>query len=270
MPRPPVQALSRALTLALPLAIALALALATPFSAAETPHQDELRRRLREAWSADVEAWGDYAFRRHVLRQSYDSKGEVTFRRELVFQVTPGADRFDEELIEIDGRAPSAKEVSYHRGKQRFTNHYEQAAELELDNPMGEDLALLPLIREQEHQLVGQEVVDGIPCYRTRFEAGEEVKRGSLNERLKHAIQGTACFDVKGFHVVSFEMETVRPVKNTGVKLSRLEMKIRGHAVGGAWLPASVEMVSHVSLFGKKLRKSNDYRYGDFVHAPAN
>ena len=237
-------------------------------ASADLPERTALRQGLRASWDTDVRSWGEYAFRRHVLRRSFDASGNVTFERQMLFQVTPEGDRFDELLLQIDGREPTPKEVAYHRRKQRFTNHYSQAEDLALDNPLGEDLLLLPLIESQEHELIGEEVVDGTPCYRTRFDARPEPKGGSLNERISTALEGTACFSIDGIHLVVFEMRTVRTIKAKGVRLRRLEMRIAGHAVGEAWLPRSLELRSDVNAWGKKLRKLNRYDYSSFERVP--
>ena len=243
--------------------------LAASMSLAETPDSETLKAETDRAWKADVEAWADFAFRRHVTRQTFDKDGNETFHLELLFENTPTAEGWDELLIEVDGALPEKSEVKDHRNAARFTKHYAQAAELELDNPVGEDLALLPMIQDQEHRFIGEEVVDGIPCYRTEFDSRPEPDGLSPRERLKYAIEGTACFSKDGYHLVVFEMETVRPVKKSPISMNFLRMTIKGHAVGDAWLPKLVELRSDVALLGKPMRKGNIYRYSDFRYQPA-
>ena len=236
---------------------------------ADLPSFSSLRSGTRAAWNADVAAWSDYAFKRRVTRMSYDENGNVTLRREMLFQVTPSEHSFDELLLEIDGRQATPHEVEDHREKHRFSRHYMQAGELELDNPMGEDLALRPIIQEQKHVLVGEEEVSGVPCYRTKFEAAhKQPKRASPREQLRYAIQGSACIAKDGFHLVEFDMETVRQVKKMGIGMKHIEMHIEGHRVGDAWLPKRVVLESDVVVFGKHMRKSNTYEYSDFDHRP--
>jgi hypothetical protein len=112
-------------------------------------------------------------------------------------------------------------------------------------------------------------VVDGVPCYRTQFDAREEPPGLTTREKLKYAIKGTAWLSKQGFHLVVFEMETVRPVKKAAIGFNSLQMTIRGHAVGDAWLPKLVALRSDVVLLGDWMRKGNTYRYTDFNYRPA-
>jgi predicted component of type VI protein secretion system len=243
--------------------------LAAGLSLAGTPDNAIIKSAAERAWQADVAAWADYAFRRHVTRQTFDEEDNETFRLELLFELTPQSEGWDELLLEIDGAEPKKGEVKDHHKAARFTKHYAQAAELKLDNPIGEDLALLPVIQDQEHRFIGEDLVDGIPCYRTQFDSRPEPDGLSPRERLKYAIEGTACFSKDGYHLVVFEMETVRPVKQGGIGMTFLRMTLKGQAVGDAWLLKLVELRSDVVLLGKHMRKGNIYRYTDFRYQPA-
>lgn len=235
----------------------------------EPPDAETVAKEVDRAWAADVTSWADYAFQRKVIRQTFDKKGKEKAHLELVFKVTPMGDGFDEELIEIEQRPPDKGEVKEHRKAARFEKHYRQAGDLELNNPVGEDLALMDLIQSQDHRFVGEDVVDGVPCYRTRFDAREEPSGLTTRERLNYAVAGTACFSKKGFHLVVFEMKTVRAVKTTAIGFNSLQMTIEGHAVGDAWLPKLVALRSDVVLLGGRMRKGNTYRYTNFRYQPA-
>ena len=219
------------------------------------------------AQAADHASWAAFAFHRHVTRQSLDSEGAVKSRQELHFQVTPAEDGFDELLVEIDGRAPTTKEVKEHRKKRRFTNHYTQSATLELENPLGEAWALMPLIYDQEHRLVGEEEIDGIPCHRVEFDAHPETKGASADERMRSAMKGSACIAVDGYHLVEAQLETVRPVKKGPASLHYLRLHFENRPVGDAWLPTLIEMRSDVKIPGMKFSKSNKYQYTEYRRA---
>lgn len=249
--------------------VGVMIMLVAGLSVAETPDMAKIKSETDRAWKADVAAWADYAFRRHVTRQTFDKKDKETFHLELLFELTPQTEGWDERLIAIDGAEPDEGEVKDHRKAARFSKHYAQAEELELNNPVGEDLALLPMIQDQEHRFVGEDVVDGVPCYRTQFDSRPEPSGLSPRERLKYAIEGEACFSKDGYHLVVFEMETVRPVKKGSTGMNFLRMTIKGHAVGDAWMPKLVELRSDVVVIGKRMRKGNIYRYSDFRYQPA-
>lgn len=250
--------------------VLLALILSHPGTVgAEMPTLQTITKEADRAWHTNVARWADHSFERHVTRLTFDKNGETTFRQEKRFRVRPDGDGFDEELLEIDGREPTEKEVKKNRRDSVFSKHYRQAGDLNLKNPLGEDLALLPIIQDQDHHLVGEEEVDGIPCYRTTFDARDEPDGVPIRERLKYSIKGSACFSKDGYHLVQFEMETVRALKKSGVAMNYLHMTIQGHPVGDAWLPKTVELRSDVFVLGKRLRKANLWAYSDFTHEPA-
>lgn len=249
--------------------VTVACLLAVGPVSAELPDKETLARETDRAWKADVAGWADYAFHRHVTRQTFDKDGNETFHLELYFENTPSAEGWNEVLILVDGAEPKKGDVKDHRKAARFSKHFAQAAELKLNNPVGEDLALMPMIQDQEHRIIGEDLVDGVPCIRTQFDSRPEPPGLSPRERLKYAIEGTACFSREGYHLVFFEMETVRPVKTGSTGMNFLRMTIRGHAVGDAWLPRLVELRSDVAVFGKRMRKGNTYLYGDFRYQPS-
>ena len=250
-------------------ALALAVTMSvTGAGVAEPPDLETLSECSDRAWAEGIAAWADYAFDRHVTRRSLDIKGKETFRQEMRFRLTPKGGAFDERLVEIDGRQPTAKEVAEHRDKARFSKHYQQAEELELDNPLGENLALLPLLREQDYRITGEGEVDGVPCTRVEFDARSETGRGSVREQMLRAVKGSGCFSADGCHLLVFDMETVRPLKESPLKLERLHLSFAGQPVEHGWLLKAVEVESDFSVWGKKFRKLNFYGYSNFRHLP--
>ena len=250
-------------------ALALAVTMSvTGAAVAESPDLETLSECSDRAWAEGIAAWADYAFDRHVTRRSLDNNGKETFRQEMRFRLTPSGEAFDERLVEIDGRQPTAKEVAEHREKARFSKHYQQAEELELDNPLGENLALLPLLREQDYRITGEDEVDGVPCTRVEFDARSEAGGGSVREQMLRAVKGSGCFSIDGCHLVVFEMETVRPLKESPLKLERLHLSFAGQPVEHGWLLEVVEVESDFSVLGKKFRKLNSYGYSNFRHQP--
>jgi hypothetical protein len=254
---------------------ALALAVVTlpvaGVSSAEAPDLKTLIECTDRAWSEDIAGWASYAFDRHVTRRSLDKEGEVSSVIEMRFRVTPQSEGFDEVLVQIDGRQPTPKEVQQHREKARFTNHYNQAEALELDNPLGENLALLPILREQDYRMVGEDEINGFRCYRVAYDARPAPQGASVREQLKYGVKGSACFSVQGCHLVDFEMETVRALKEGPFKMNHLRLSFEGQPVeNDGWLLAKIELHSDVGVVVKKLHKYNTYRYTDFSYRPEN
>ena len=249
--------------------VLIAALTAAGLTLAEPPDLKTLTECSDRAWSEDIGSWADYAFDRYVTRRSLDKDGKVTFIQKMHFRVTPSAEGFDEVLVEIDGRKPTDKAVNEHRNKARFTGHYGQAEKLELQNPLGENLALMPILQDQEYRIVGEEKLNGIPCIRAVFDAKPEQGGKSVREQLASAVKGSACFSVDGCHLVFFEMDTVRQLKEFPIKVKHLRLSFEGRPVErDGWLIEKVELQSHVSVMGKDLRKSNSYRYSDFRYRP--
>jgi hypothetical protein len=246
----------------------LGLALIAPAApaAAQAPDiQAMLDTSLEMALGVDRDRWARHAFKRQVTRQQVDEDGEVEWRQVMLFQVTPTTGGFDEELLEIDGRPPKAKEVAKHRKSGRFAKHYEKTQEVQLENPFGADLPLLPLLYEQQHRYVGEEEVRGIPCHRLRFEARPEPADGSVNEKLRHAMEGTLCLSKEGSRMFHAELGTVRTVTSSGVRINSMRLHFEARKFGDAWLPTLFELHSDVKLpLGVKMRKHNIYRYSDY------
>lgn len=242
----------------------LPLSVAGP-AAAEAPDLKAMLEQSEQVQKADEAAWLGFAFRRHVTRQGLNDEGEVESRQEMLFQVTPTAAGIDEELMEIDGRPPTAKEVKEHRKAGRHVKHYEKITSGEISNPFGKDLATRPLIYDQEHRYVGEEEVDGIRCHRVAFDARPDSKDLPAAQQLIRAIKGSACFSLEGLHLVEGELETVRGVKKGSAGLAHLRMRFEYRPFGEAWVPHLLEMRSEVKVPGRRdPRTWNFYRYSEY------
>ena len=218
----------------------------------------------RAVLRADLGTWAEYSFQRQVLRQRFDQQGAVTWSREYLFEVRPVDGGFDERLVRIDARQPTAQEVQEHRRAGRFEKHYRQAVAAKLNNPLGVDLPLLPLLFDQQHRYLGRETVRGVPCHRIAFSARPEPKGGSVDERLKRASQGALCISELGHHVVEAEVESVRPVGNLALRLEHLWLRFENQRVAGVWLPDSFETRSEFKLGASRQQKRNRYRYSHY------
>ena len=214
----------------------------------------------------DYERWVDYGFRREVHRERLDKSGAISWSTDYLFEVSTKASGFDELLIEIDGRTPTAAEVVEHRKAARFQKHYENAGSLR--NPFGKEIPLLPLLFDQKHEYVGRRYIRGHPCYKTRFSARNPPPKLPARRRLPYVLSGEACFSIQGDHLVVAEMESARPVSAGIAKLQYLKIRLESEPVGAdQWLPTRFEVRSDVRLGMKWLRKSNRYRYSKYRRA---
>ena len=219
---------------------------------------------LAKAREVDRDAWGRHSFKRHVTRQQLDDDGDVEFRQVMLFQITPTAEGFDEQLLKMDGRKPTEKEVAKHRKAGKFEKHYAQTDGVILSNPFGADLPLLPLIYEQQHRYVGEEAVAGIPCHRIRFDTRPDPADAPIEVRLRHAMKGSLCISKVGSRLLQVEAESVREVRKGPIRIHHMGLRFESRPHGDVWLPEIFELKSDVRLLGQKMRRHNIYRFSDY------
>jgi hypothetical protein len=231
---------------------------------ADTSAPGTLMHDVLRVHQADHEAWGKYAFDRHVTRRSLDEDGNVVFQEELHFHVAPSGDGFDEQLYEIDGRAPTGKEVLKHRRARRFTRHYEQAAAFEWKNPIGPEIEFDRLILSQPHRLLGDDEIDGISCRRIEFDPQPEAPDRSATEKLEQSLRGSGCLAKEIPHIRTIAFESTRSIEKWPAELFHLGFRLEKRPLDGAWLPTRIEVRSGAKLLGRKLRQWNEYRYDHY------
>jgi hypothetical protein len=249
--------------------LALALTALSPAAAQQPDIEALLDASLDNALTTDRESWASHAFRRHVTRQRFDEDGDIEWRQEMLFQVTPNGEyTFDEELLELDGLRPAPKLVAKHRKAQRFSNHFRATEFPSLENPFGKDLELMPLIYEQEHVYVGIDEVHGVECHRLQFRSRPEPTNAEVNDKLRYAMEGDLCISREGQRLIDATVATVREV-DAAVNIISMKMHFQARRFDGAWLPTLFELRSHVNApLGMKFRTHNVYRYSDFEPLP--
>lgn len=87
--------------------ILMVLPVSVGVAVAQEPDLEALRTEGVAVHKSDLEAWRWYSFRREVRRERLDSKGEVDWSLEFTLFNAPTESGFDEELIEVEGRAPT-------------------------------------------------------------------------------------------------------------------------------------------------------------------
>lgn len=224
--------------------------------------------RARRVQERDLEAWHRFAFRRRVVRRRLDAEGEVGFRQVLDFRVEPTADGFEETLVAIDGREPTAREVREHRRAGRFSGHYESAREGKLGGVLGVgELDFGYLLRALHYRYLGRESADGVACHHLAIEPVADGSDGDDDDPLAAATSGELWLAVDGLHVVRARTRLTRPVRQGLVVVDRLELDFTGQSVAGAWLPRRIELRSAVGGL-LKVRAHNTYTYSGLEPRP--
>jgi len=122
--------------------------------------ESEFEALLAEALTThrnNLEAWRSYSFRSEVRRERLDKKGEVEWSLEFALRNSPTESGIDEELIKVEGRAPTAAEIEEHREAARFTKHYLEVLEGKVGHPLASDqLTTLAILEESEYSYGGR------------------------------------------------------------------------------------------------------------------
>lgn len=256
----------------MPPLLAIALLAIGGFAAAEggvdaetAPDPAALIAEARRVQVRDLEVWRRFAFRRQVVRQRLDDRGEVALRQDLVFRVEPAVDGFDETLVAIDGRAPSAREIREHRHEARFTRHYDHAREGKLGGVLGfGELDFGYIFRGLHYRYAGRETTaGGIACHRLAIEPLTGDAAVGAADPLAAATAGDLWLAVDGLHVVRASTRLTRPVRQGLARAERLDLDFEAQRVEGAWLPRRIELRS--ALGGLlRLHAHNIYTYSQF------
>lgn len=247
------------------LAAGLLLAATRLAEPAQPPDLPALLAEARAVQQRDLEAWQRFAFHRRVLRQRLDRRGAVTFTQRLEFEVEPVAGGgFDERLVAIDGRAPTAAEVREHRREGRFGRHYQRAREGRFGGVLGVgELDFGYLFGALDYDYGGRRTEGGVAYHRLVIDPPEG-DPGRDADPLAAATAGELGLAVDGLHLVRAATRLTRPVTQGLVEVERLEIAFEARrAAGGVWLPGRIEVRSSVRGL-VHLRAHNVYTYSEF------
>jgi len=242
-----------------------------PPAATAPPSAEEVRALVRAAQRVqrtDAAAWSGYRFRRAARAERLAEDGTLEQASVLEFEVTPAAgEGFDERLVAIDGRLPTAREVEEHRGAARFTRHYRTLSAGRDEQDMEGGYSLSTLLRLSAYRYVGLEDVDGVTAHRLDFEADPVAGGGSVAARITQAMSGSLWITADGLHLVRARAATGRPV-SLFLGLSRvrsLEVGLEAAAVApGVYLPRAVTIVTHARVLFTAVHRRQVFTYDDF------
>ena len=229
----------------------------------EQPDPTTLMRRAREILIRDLRAWQDVSFTRSVERRRLDQAQQVIWRTSYRFDVVAEAGGFTENLLEIEGRAPTAREKKQHLRAGRFAKHYRQVIEgaegAELDG-LG---ALAFLFHLSSFRYDGTEIVLGRPCHRIAILPTPQEKRASPLERVASATEGAIWLTRDSLHIARLETGLVRPISRGPVRVLAMQFEARAQSVGDLWLPERLEVRSDLRFAWQRRRIHNTYVYSD-------
>jgi hypothetical protein len=224
--------------------------------------------RARTVQQADMAAWRHFGFRHLVRYEKLDAAGQVAASEELDFRVTPTPGGWDEELVSLDGRKPTAREVAQHRRLAPFSRTYTAFQQGEgRKGGRGVDPLGLLLLRAS-YADTGPETVDGLTCHRLEFGPAPGEEAHDLLGRITREMSGSLWLTSEDHHILRARMRAERPVSLVVLlaKVSELEIDLDCRLVSAdVWLPRRVVMRTTIKLpWGKRVTRTT-YEYSGFV-----
>lgn len=229
----------------------------------QAPDLERIDREAEAAYHKNFEAMRKYSFRRHLVRQALDKHGNVKSKEVIVSRVTPEAVGFNERLLEINGRAPTAREIRKHRKARTFERHFKDLAEGRLSMSVLGDLRLALLMETYDYTYEGIEEVEGTRCYRFSVKPFDPPKGADLTVQVASASEGNFWVSVEGSNLVKMRSRSVRPLKKFGMGLNALELASELKPHRGAWLFSRFEVKSEYTVLGT-FRKHYIWTYSDY------
>jgi hypothetical protein len=231
------------------------------------PDVEWIIQEAKRVQFSDMAAWTRFRFRRHVQQERLDGAGQVLETHRLEFEITPVGDGFDERLIQIDGRPPTAREEIQHRRQASFGRRYRAARAGGGSGGEEGGYTLESLLRLSHYTYGGLEEVGGAMCHRLDFEPEDGERGRGIEARLAASMAGSLWITADGYHLARAAARTVRPVSIalSIAKVYELELHMESVPVaGGFWLPGEIVVRADARVSWVPVRKRTVYRYSDF------
>ena len=231
------------------------------------PDLAHLAHEAKRVQFSDMAAWSRFRFRRQVEQQRLGGAGEVREQSFLDFVIRPAAEGFDEQLVGINGRIPTPREVSQHRRQARFSRHYTTAQSGGAGGGEEAGYTLGTLLRMSTYRYAGEEQIEGSRCHRLDFGPGNRGDLQGVEGRLAEAMTGSLWITAEGFHLAQAVARTVRPVPLalSIAKVNDLEIRMEAAPVTrDIWLPSRIDVRANARVSWVPVRKHTRYLYSDF------
>ena len=222
----------------------------------------------------DVGSWSHFKFRRRVRRDLLDADGNISDSELLDFQVVPmeigmaGFPGFDEELLQIDNRTPTPREIKRYRERGSFAKHYRRLVGGTGEEEHGGGFSLGHLLRMANYRYLGVEVLNEIPCHRLDFSPAPEGTESGIAGLFAESLSGSIWLSVDGLHLYKARASTVKPISIalSLFKIHDFKVEMLFEPVNEKiWLPRRIQTETWMRIITKTIRRKNLYIYSDFV-----
>lgn len=228
-------------------------------------HQEETEQRIRR-----------YSWIQHEELVVTKPSGEIVEQGQRRVRVFPFDGGVITELLEVDGRMPTKKELAQNerrnqrmqdRARKAEARHSEAAGEGEPEEaPSG---ALIELLSRTRFELAGRLEQDGRELIGIAFEPDPRAPGEGVEKKLLRHSRGTVWLDAETAQPVRGEAGAADKFRVKGVvgvkDFSLVAEQVR---IGGeVWLPSRLVFEGDVSLLGMKRRFRTEVAFSDYSRA---
>jgi hypothetical protein len=260
--------------------LAVLIALAAPSRRpadppARAPATVDVKALVREAQRvqrADALAWSRFRFHRTIQAERLDAAGAVLQTSRLEFEIMPmTVGGFDERLLRIDGREPTAEEVTRYREDASFSRHYGTLTTVDNQGDEEGGYSLATLLRMSEYKYIGIETAGDTTAHRLDFEPDPVPHGSGVAARVTQSMAGSLWLTVEGTHLVRAHAATVQPVSlYLGLgKVHSLEVMLEAVPAGsmapGVFLPKSLTINTNLRILFTNQHRRRTFSYAGYA-----
>lgn len=235
------------------------------------PPADAVIRRLIERAAQGAQPRpGARVFYRTNITEEFNSKGGLAAREELLLRVTVRNGEHEVELLELNGRPPTAKERA--RQLKRF-NQQPQEGPAKRERP-DRSWALEAYLTEEllgryQFTVTGRETIAGRPCLRVELRPGHAGSGSNkLFERVLDRLGGVFWIDESDHQLARADLELLESVSLWGGLLGTLEqMRLqidRTRDQAGQWRDSAID----ARFVGRVVARQINVRTRDLASTP--
>jgi hypothetical protein len=239
---------------------------------------EEIARRVVRNQRAMEKRWGGSTYDVIDVRTTYDREGRPKEIHRRLYYVLAGEGGHPDtrDLVEVDGRPPTAEEIreaAAEDAKQRERIEARKArraspppttSDDDNDDPMFDDHRLSEVLGRYQLRFVAEEVAEGRPVYVVDFSPRPGLPVRSVVEKVFASMAGRAVIDAADLQVVSIEAHLTKSFKIGGglvanVKDARMVYRAIRLAPD-SWFPCRVD----VDVNGKAIllfRIASEFRF---------
>lgn len=235
------------------------------------PPADEVIRRLIERAAQDApHQRGAHVFYRTNITEEFDSQGGLATREELLLRVTVRNGEHEVELLELNGRPPTAKERM--RELKRF-NQQPREGPAKRERPDRsrtlEAYFTEELLGRYEFTVAGRETIADRPCLRVEFRPGRAGSGSNkLFDRVLDRLGGVFWIDEIDHQLAGADLELLEKVSLWGGLLGNLEQMhlqiARTRDQEGQWRDHAIE----ARFVGRAVARQINVRTRDLSSTP--